>query len=102
VQYIIAEDINVVGSSLGLFSMATRINQIVSVGAIFETGKIKPAWMKWNGRAFKIEQVPYRWLTNEGAAEVINFSVVSGANLFHLTYNLKDQQWTLMEVEEYL
>jgi len=102
VQYIIAEDIDVVGLSSGLFPMATRINQIVSVGAIFERGKIKPAWIRWNHQVFKIDQIPYRWLTNEGAAEIINFSVVSGANLFHLTYNLKDQQWTLMEVEDYL
>lgn len=79
--------------------MSTEVREPIKVGAVFESGAVKPAWFIWNSRRYQVSEVTMRWQTQEGKASILHLSVTDGGNLFELTFNQQSLVWELAAVE---
>ncbi|MBI5695855.1 MAG: hypothetical protein HZC51_08990 [Nitrospirae bacterium] len=80
--------------------MALETNERVTVGAVFSGGKVRPAWFLWRGRKYAVGEVTFAWESREGVARLQHFSVVSGGNVYALSYNPVECVWDLKGVEQ--
>ena len=39
--------------------MAFEINELISVGAVFPRGRIKPVWFVWKGRQIRMQEITF-------------------------------------------
>lgn len=77
-----------------------RVAEKVKVAAIFAPGgRVRPVWFEWNRVKHAITQTTYFWRDRVGEVTVLRFAVTDGASLFELSYNTRDQSWTLDGVE---
>lgn len=80
--------------------MGLELKELITVGAVFSPGQVRPAWFMWRGRRYDVASVAYEWESKEGAARLRHFSVVSGANVYAIAYNPVDASWELRGVEQ--
>ena len=81
--------------------MATQIDEMIKVVAIFGDGKkLKPIYFLWGNRKYKISQITYNWISQDGKAKVYHFSVIdTNDNLFEICYNTESMVWKLANIE---
>ena len=79
---------------------AVDICERITVAAVFPPGELRPAWFIWRGRKYLVKEVAYAWESREGLAKMRHFSVVSGANVYTLTYNTLICAWEIRGVEQ--
>ena len=77
-----------------------ELSEKISVGAVFAAGGVRPAWFVWRGRKYSVGEVTYTWESREGLARLKHFSVVSGGNVYALSYNPEDCGWEIKGVEQ--
>ena len=77
-----------------------ELNEKITVAAVFPPGGIRPAWFVWRGRKYAVSEVAYAWESSEGLAGLRHFSVVSGANVYELSYNTLECAWKMRGVEQ--
>jgi hypothetical protein len=77
-----------------------ELNERISVGAVFSAGEMKPAWFLWRGRKYQVGEVTYAWESKEGMARLRHFSVMSGGNVYNISYNPVEYTWELRGVEQ--
>ena len=78
--------------------MYTSINEHISTGVIFSSGRIIPRFFVWKKKKYQIEKVTYRWRSKIGSVPVLHFSVKCQASVYELSYNLKTSDWCLEKV----
>lgn len=78
--------------------MATKINEPIKVIAVFDRD-LKPVKFKWKGKVYPVKEITYTWLTKDGSAQIVHFSVTDGASLYELAYNQSAMRWSLEKVE---
>ena len=72
-----------------------QLNERIEVMAYFKAGKIYPRLFIWNNKKYKIRQITYNWQERQGE-EVINyFSVNTGADLYHISFNNNSNGWRI-------
>lgn len=77
-----------------------RVAQQVKVAAVFAPGsRIKPVWFEWNRRKHAITETTYFWRDRVGDVTHLHFAVTDGSSLYELSFNTRDQNWTLDAVE---
>ncbi|HJV66099.1 MAG TPA: hypothetical protein VJ550_10225 [Geomonas sp.] len=77
------------------------IAERVKVAAIFAPGtRMQPVWFEWRRRKHAVTELSYFWTDHCGDATRLHFAVSDGSNVFELSYNLQDQNWTLEGVVE--
>jgi hypothetical protein len=77
-----------------------ELSERVSVGAVFTAGTVRPAWFFWHGRKYAVSEVAHTWESRDGIARLRHFSVVSGGNVYTLSYNPVETVWDLEGVEQ--
>jgi len=85
--------------------MTMQLKEPITVGAVFgpgstKSGSLKPAWFSWRGRRYRVEEVTYTWESFEGEARMMHFAVVSGANVYAISYNPVTHGWQIRGVEQ--
>jgi hypothetical protein len=78
----------------------TRIDEPITVGAVFDHGQVRPAWFLWQGRRYDHCRVTMRWQTTEGASAILHLAVSDGSTVFELTMNHRTLAWRLAAVDE--
>jgi len=76
------------------------IDEPIAVGAVFDRGRIRPAWFLWQGRRYDRCQVTLRWQTREGTAPILHLAVAAGGATFELTLNQQTLAWRLAAVDD--
>ncbi|MRR59195.1 MAG: hypothetical protein EG824_13425 [Deltaproteobacteria bacterium] len=77
-----------------------RVAQQIKVAAVFAPGsRIKPVWFEWNRRKHAITETTYFWRDRIGDVTHLHFAVTDGSSLYELSFNTRDQNWTLDAVE---
>lgn len=79
--------------------MGTRINEPITVGAVFQQSLVRPAWFRWGGRLYTVRDVTQRWQTKDGQALLWHLGVTDGATCFELIFNAATLRWSLAAVE---
>ena len=84
-----------------LENMLTQIDESIKVVAIFGDGrKLKPIYFLWKSRKYKISQIAYTWISQEGESKIHHFSVIdTNDDLFEICYNNESMIWKLANVE---
>lgn len=75
-----------------------HIDTPIKVGAIFERGKISPAWFIWEGRKYTVKGINYFWKRKEGQNTIYFFSVTEGENNFELAFYIPHLTWKLEKI----
>jgi hypothetical protein len=78
-----------------LEGMATELDEVVTVGAVFAPGVIKPVWFARKGKQVRIREIALTWKTREGNTPILHFSVSDGQGVFELRYNTGTFAWRL-------
>ena len=78
-----------------LETMATELDETVTVAAVFSPGTIRPVWFTRQGRQVRIREVAFTWKTREGSTPILHFSVSDGQGVFELRYNTGTYAWRL-------
>lgn len=73
----------------------TIINELIEVGAVFGKNKVNPKWFVWKTRKYAIKETTFTWQDRQGEANMMFFSVTSGATLFEISFNQKTLAWRL-------
>ncbi len=79
--------------------MATELNEIIAVGAVFSAGAVKPIWFSRQGRRIQIREIAYTWKTREGSTPVLHFSVTDGQGLYEIRFNTVSLNWKIQNTE---
>jgi hypothetical protein len=79
--------------------MATKIDEPITVGAVFRQGGVRPAWFIWRGRRYEVREVTMSWATAEGRERIRHVSVTDGASEFELALNQERLTWRLVAVD---
>jgi len=80
--------------------MTMELKELITVGAVFSPGQVRPAWFMWRGRKYPVSEVAYTWESREGMARLMHFSVVSGPNVYAIAYNPVGSSWEMRGVEQ--
>lgn len=80
--------------------MYTVIEEKISVGVIFASGKIMPKFFIWRDKKYSVEKVTFLWNSKTGSAEIHHFAVLSEGSVYELSYNLKTSCWRLDKIHE--
>jgi len=78
---------------------AIPINERVSVGAVFEAGRVRPAWFLWRRRRYPVRGITQQWQARQGSATILHLGVTDGTTLFQLALNQQTLTWSLAAVE---
>lgn len=80
--------------------MHTDINEPISAGVIFSSGKITPRFFIWKRRRYEIDKVTYFWRSKVGAMSIIHFAVASNGAIYEISYNSVTSDWCLEKILE--
>jgi hypothetical protein len=69
----------------------------IKVAAIFEKGKMKPAWFVLDNRRYQVQEINYEWQTKKGLSKVYHFAVSDGTNSFEISFDDKEMTWEIKE-----
>lgn len=78
-----------------------QVDDMIKVVAVFGDGKkLRPVYFFWGKRKYKISQITYNWISQEGKAKIHHFSVVdANDDLFEICYNTESMVWKLTHIE---
>lgn len=76
----------------------TSLDEPIIVAAVFEGGNLKPKWFMRAGRKYTITGIEFVWKEKQGADEIMNFSVVTGALCAELAFNKKFLTWHIKKI----
>jgi hypothetical protein len=79
--------------------MAVKINEPIKVGAVFSRGEVRPVWFIWKGRQVRIKETTFSWMTRQGNAAILHFSVTDGQGLYEIVYNKETMGWRMVNAE---
>jgi hypothetical protein len=80
--------------------MFTIIEEPISVGVVFSSGKINPKFFMWKGKRYPVERITFLWNSKEGSAQIFHFAVTSNGSVYELSYNLDTSCWRLDKIHE--
>jgi hypothetical protein len=80
--------------------MIITLDEKISVGAIFEGGRIKPVWFLYKHMKVIIKQVCYRWKEREGENIIYKFTVTDNKSIYEISYSTMTYQWYLLAIDE--
>jgi hypothetical protein len=79
--------------------METRIDEPISVGAVFKAGKIKPVWFEWRGKRYWIDRVNFFWISMQGESKIYSFSLQGKTgDVYQICFNSKYLLWRLNSI----
>ena len=78
--------------------MHTDINEPVSVGAVFSSGKITPRFFVWKGRKYPIDRITYFWRSKTGTMPILHYAVVCRESIYEISYNSTTYDWRLEKI----
>lgn len=61
-------------------------------------GKFRPAKFRWQGRVYPISQITLATDTRDGGVRCRLYSLVSGGNVYRVSFNRDNEEWLLEEV----
>ena len=73
----------------------TKVNEHISVGATFSSGKVTPRFFVWKRRRYRVEEVTYFWRTKAGSDAILHYAVTSDGSVYEISCNLKTLNWYL-------
>lgn len=83
--------------------MVSSLREHIRVGAVFETGGVRPVWFDLKGDKIKITKIFYKWHEKSKSRDgiVFKFSVHDGVSVYELSFDPYDLTWLLTACEEY-
>jgi len=78
--------------------MYTTVDEPISVGAIFSSGKITPRFFVWNRKKYPVKEITYSWHSKTGSVPIFHFAVTSYDSVYEISYNLKTSNWHLEKI----
>lgn len=61
-------------------------------------GKLKPLKFRWQGQVYSIQQITLATDTKDGGVRKRLYSVMSGGNVYRLSFNRDNESWSLEEI----
>jgi hypothetical protein len=80
--------------------MFTIIEEPISVGVVFSSGKITPKFFVWKEKRHPVEKITFLWNSKEGSAQIFHFAVISNGSVYEISYNLVTSNWKLDKIHE--
>ena len=80
--------------------MFTIIEEPISVGVVFSSGRINPKFFMWKEKRYSVEKITFLWNSMEGSAQIFHFAVTSTGTVYELSYNLTTSCWKLDKIHE--
>lgn len=80
--------------------MIIILDEKISAGVVFESGKIKPLWFSYKHGKVIIKQVCYRWKEREGEDVIYKFTVSDDRSIYEIAYSTMTWQWYLLAIDE--
>jgi hypothetical protein len=71
------------------------LDEIISVYAFFDKGKIAPKHFIWKNNTHEIKQTTYFWQERQGKELISFFSVDTGSDIYQLSFNNTTFGWRL-------
>lgn len=79
--------------------MSTLVDEPISTGVVFQTGRVRPVWFLWRSRRYDLQAVTLSWRRKEGRATILHLSVTDGATGFELAFNQDTLAWRLISAD---
>jgi len=77
-----------------------QINDPIEVIVHFSEKSIHPLRFQWNGRAYKITKILYKWDIREGDYKTYRFRVQAGTSVvYEIIFNTEKMRWKLETVQ---
>jgi|WetSurMetagenome_2_1015567.scaffolds.fasta_scaffold792814_1 hypothetical protein len=80
--------------------MFTIIDEPISVGVVFSSGKINPKFFVWKGKRYPVERITFLWDSKEGSAQIFHFATINNGSVYEISYNLITSNWKLDKIHE--
>jgi nicotinamide riboside transporter PnuC len=71
---------------------------IMKIGVVFDGGAAFPKWFDWRDKRINVKEVTYTWLTSDGWASIVHFSVIGDQGYYELAFD-KRGTWMLEKME---
>lgn len=78
--------------------MYQTIGEDIEVIGIFKRGKLMPRKFQWRQQVLDIQEVTMINDTRDGGVKKRFYSVMSGGNLFRLSFNRDSEVWRVEEI----
>ena len=79
--------------------MYEKLNEPISVLALFEDGRLRPLRFRWHNQVYRILKVTGHWIVHEGEHRHHYYAALcEGANLFEMSYDSRHTTWQLRSV----
>lgn len=78
--------------------MYQTIGEDIEVIGIFKRGKLIPKKFQWRQQVLNIQEVTMVNDTRDGGIKKRFYSVMSGGNLFRLSFNRDSEVWKIEEI----
>lgn len=75
------------------------IDERVSVVAVFQNGKMRPAKFFWRGREYIVDKINLEHRERCGNGVILCFSVLAAQNCYSLEFDSLNLSWRLLETE---
>lgn len=80
--------------------MFTIIDEPISVGVVFSSGKINPKFFVWKEKRYAVEKITFLWDSKVGSAQVFHFAAINNGSVYEISYNLQTSKWRLDKIHE--
>lgn len=78
--------------------MYTTINETIDVVGIFAKNGFTPVRFRWRGKTYPVTQITLKSTAKNGGVRMRYYSVLSGQDVFRLTFLPDDERWRLEEI----
>ena len=78
--------------------MHTKINEPITVSALFAGDRVRPQIFKWDGRTYPVSQVNLVYEERNGADRVYHFAVSNQEAFFKLSFDTRSLAWRLLDL----
>ena len=75
-----------------------RCDEAISVGAVFQGGRVYPKFFIWRYNRYSVDKVDYRWEERRGAGFLHFFTVTAQSNIYQIYFNSVKMHWRLNKV----
>ena len=75
-----------------------KIDEPISVLAMFSGGSAEPVRFRWNGRDYEVDAVNGKWTDRQGAACRLHYSLQIGGETYYVHFDSGQLQWRLDQI----
>ncbi len=78
--------------------MYQTIHETIVLAGVYDKAQFTPRKFKWKHKTYTIDQITLVSNLKDGGVRQRIYSVMSGGNMYRLSFNREDETWFLEEV----